>query len=56
MSTKELDDDLSRVSMRIFARLIRSGCAMRSPVKVEIFVLSEDSIVPSNVAPWGSAD
>jgi hypothetical protein len=56
VSTKAFEDDLSRVDMPMLARLIRRGCATLSPVMVDIFVLSDDKMVPRSVAPLGRAD
>jgi hypothetical protein len=53
---KELDDVFARVFIDMFARLTKRGCATLSPVSAEIFVLSEDNIVPRRVAPLGSID
>ncbi len=41
--------------MEILARLMSNGWATRPPVITEIFVLSEDKIVPKRVAFSGSA-
>lgn len=37
----------------IFAKLMRRGCATRFPVITDMFVLSDDRIVPRRVAPCG---
>ena len=39
----------------ILARLINTRCAIRFPLIMEIFVLSDDKTTPSVVAPGGSA-
>ena len=47
-------DDFMRTSAWMFARLRRTGWAVRSPVMTEILVLSEERIMPRSVAPSGS--
>ena len=52
----EFDDNLRRVDILMFAKLIRRGWATLPPHKVVMFVLSEDRIVPRRVAPLGSCN
>jgi hypothetical protein len=40
----------------MLARLIKSGCARRPPVRFVMLVLSEDKMTPSKVAPAGNCD
>ena len=47
-------DDFMQTSAWMFARLRRTGWAVRSPVMTEILVLSEERIMPRSVAPSGS--
>jgi hypothetical protein len=49
-------DDFIRMAIGRFARVSRRGCATRSPVAAEIFVLSEESVTPSSVPPGGIVD
>jgi len=44
-------DALFQNSIEILARLMRRGWATRFPVNPEMFVLSEERIVPRRVAP-----
>ena len=53
---KEWDESLSHITILMFARLINSGWATQSPVRTEILVLSEESIVPNRVALAGICD
>ena len=46
--------DFMQTPAWIFARLIRTGWAVRSPVITEMLVLSEERITPRSVAPSGS--
>ena len=52
----EFEDNLRRVDILMFAKLIRRGWVTLPPHKVVMFVLSEDNIVPRRVAPLGSCD
>jgi len=49
-------EDFIRTSMRMFARLRRTGWATLSPVMTEIFVLSDERVTPMSVAPSGRSD
>ena len=51
---KALLEDFVRMLAWMFARLRRTGWAVRSPVMTEMLVLSDERMVPSSVAPAGS--